>query len=186
MANTDWVAEIRNILSTIDRADQALQNVTQWAWDNVVGRDVVPRALPEPVKSYLDALQGQLHEVRRAADQAFSRLSSEPSGKALAGLPLTREEYYLCCAMGIDLGTAREVGLVGFDDYEVHQMLCYEDDEWRGYINVHLAPRGPEPTRVAARFGRCPEECRRRFLRPEQHSFFREHLPVVYRRFADG
>ncbi len=185
MANTDWAKEIRDIDSAIDQADQALRDVTDWIWAHVVASDVWPRTLPESVASHLDTLHGQLNQIRRAADKAFSRLSSEPSSKAIAGLPLTREEYYLCRAMGADFGTAKEVGLIGFDDYEIYQMLCYEEDSRRCYIDVHLAPRDPQSTRPAVRGQRSPEECRRRCLRPEQHGFFREHLPGVYERFAD-
>jgi hypothetical protein len=104
--------------------------------------------------------------------------------KFIKGMPLTREEYYLCRAMGVDFGTARELGLSCIDDYEVYGMLCYEDDKWIGYINVHLTSRDREAERQALRLGRSPEECRRRFLRPEQDAFFREHLPGVYARFA--
>lgn len=143
MANTDWVTEVRDILSAIDQADRALRDVTHWIWANVVADDVWPRTLPESVASHLDMLRGQLDQIRRAADEAFSRLSSEPSRKALLGLPMTREEYYLCRAIGVDFGTAQEVGLVGFNDYEIYQMLCYEDDSRRCYINIHLAPRDP-------------------------------------------
>ena len=89
--------------------------------------------------------------------------------------------------MGVDFGTARELGLSSIDDdYEVYGMLCYEDNEWIGCINLHLAPRDRETEQHALRFGRSPEECRRRFLRPEQDAFFRKHLPDVYARFASG
>src|SRR5262249_4305371 len=99
---------------------------------------------------------------------------------------LTREEYYLCRAMGLDFGTAREGGLAVLDDYEVYRMLCYEDEAWRGYINIYLEPRASSPTPLAVRFGRSPAECRRSCLRSDQAAFFREHLPSVYQRFADG
>jgi hypothetical protein len=177
--------EVREILAAINRAHQAADDLSRWTWDNVVGHDVVPRQLPQPVDSHLNTLQREIHEIRQLADHAFDRYSSGPSGRALAGMPLTQEEYYLCRAKGADFGTAREIGLIGFDDYECYRMLCYEDDAWRGYINVNLEPRDPESRRVGMRFGRSPEECKRRFLSPEQDAFFREHLPEVYKRFAD-
>jgi hypothetical protein len=117
----------------------------------------------------------------------MDRYSMEPFNTYLEGRPLSREQSYVCRALGLDLGTAREVGLVDVDDYDVYRMLCYEDDRRWAYINIHLVP--PEPirlgpvTRIRMRFGRAPEECRRRFLQPEQHDFFREHLPDVYARF---
>jgi hypothetical protein len=174
MTTPKWCAEIRDILSAIERAERAL-------------RDLSPRELPGVDRSLLTALHAELENCRRSADQAFARYSSGPSAKVVAGQPLSREQYYLCRAMGADFGTAREVGLFSLDDYDVFRMLCYEDDERWAYINIHLAPPGPvrpgQVTRRRARFGSAPEECRRRFLRPEQHDFFREHLPDVYDRF---
>jgi hypothetical protein len=87
--------------------------------------------------------------------------------------------------MGMDFGGAQELGLTELNDYEIYRMLCYEDDQRFGYINVHLTPRDSEARRASARFGRPPEECRRRYLRPEQLAFFRDRLPDIYERFSD-
>lgn len=183
LSSSKWGDELREILSATDLAEQALRDLHRYLWDNVVASDVWPRELPEDLRNCLEALTREIEKCSRAAEKAFERCSSVPINKVLAEVPLSREQYYLCRAMGMDLGTAREVGLIDFDDYQIYRMLCYEDDNRWAYINIHLAPREPHPTQVAARFGRPPEEFRRRFLRPEQHDFFREFLPDVYKRF---
>jgi hypothetical protein len=174
MTTKSWCEEISSILDAVERAERALR-----------GR--LSRAVPEDDRSLLRALHADLAECRQSAEQAMDRYSMEPFNTYLEGRPLSREQYYVCRARGLDLGTAREVGLVDVDDYDVYRMLCYEDEKSWTYINIHLAPREPirpgQVTRIGMRFGSAPEECRRRFLRPEQHDFFRDRLPDVYERF---
>lgn len=177
--------QLRDLIGAADRASAAVRDIRAWAWENVVASDVVPRETPEPLQSYLTGLERDLGETGELARALFDRLSSDPSRKLLSGQPLSREEYYLVRALGVDCGGAQEVGLTDLADYEVYRMLCYEDDQRWSYINVHLPPREPQPQQVGARFGRAPEECRRRNLRPDQVTFFRDRLPEIYRRFSD-
>jgi len=74
--------------------------------------------------------------------------------------------------MGVEFGTAREVGLLGFDDYEIYRMLCYEDDLGKA---TSRSSGTRDPSRIALRqdSDRPPEECWRRFLKPDQAAFFR-------------
>jgi hypothetical protein len=181
-----WADQLRDLIGAADRASAAVRDIRAWAWENVVASDVIPRETPEPLQSYLTTLERDLGGMGETARRLFGRLSSEPSGKLLAGRPLSREEYYLVRALGTDFGGAQELGLSDLADYEVYRMLCYEDDQQWSYINVHLSPREPQAQRIAARLGRPPEECRRRHLRPEQVIFFRDRLPEIYKRFSDG
>jgi hypothetical protein len=64
-------------------------------------------------------------------------------------------------------------------------MLWYEDEQWSGYINIHLERRGTYKG-IKVRIGRAPEECLRRALRSEQRALFQARLPAVYERFSDG
>ena len=185
MEERPWADQLRDLIGAADRASGAVRDVEAWAWEHVVASDVLPRQLPEPLGAHLTALERDLNAIRELARALFGRLCSDPSGKLLAGRMLSREEYYLCRAMGVDLGGAQELGLTELADYEVYRMLCYEDDQRFCYINVHRALDDPQPQRVAARFGRSPENCRRRYLRPEQLAFFRDRLPEVYSRFSD-
>ena len=185
MEEGSWGDQLRHLVDAADQASAALRDVGAWACENVVASDVLPRQMPEPLVSHLTTLERGLGTIRELAGALVGRLCSGPSVKLLAGRPLSREEYYLCRAMGVDFGGAQELGLAEFADYEVYRLLCYEDDQRVSYINIHLAPRGPQQQRVGAQFGRPPEECRRRYLRPEQLAFFRDRLPEVYRRFSD-
>ncbi|HEX7114915.1 MAG TPA: hypothetical protein VF193_07270 [Steroidobacter sp.] len=185
MEERPWADQLRDLIGAAERASAAVRYIRAWVWENVVAGDVVPRVMPEPLESHLTGLEHDLGGIGELARALFGRLSSDPSGKLLAGWPLSREEYYLVRALGVDFGGARELGLTDLADYEVYRMLCYEDDDQWSYINVHLRPREREPRRIGARFGRPPEECRRRALRSEQVTFFRDRLPEIYKRFSD-
>jgi len=185
----DGWQEIQSIGESVNKAHNAMGEITQWLYRNVVGNDVLPREMPEPLNANLAALAEELDAVRRAAENASSYFAPGPLA-LLHGLPLSRAEYFIYQARGMEFGTAREVGLSRFDDYYVYQMLCYQDEESRGYINVNLTPIDPNSSTdgvrvVGMRFGRAPEECRRRHLRPEQEHFFRQYLPTVYVRFSE-
>jgi len=76
--------------------------MTQWLWKHVVASDVLPQQMPEVPGSRLGVLERELGTIRRSATRAFERYSSEPSRKLLARAPLTREEYFVCRAMGLE------------------------------------------------------------------------------------
>lgn len=181
MGETPWAQEIREISASATRALDAVRMIERQ----------VSGSAPESRES-LSVLFRALDQVRNAADQAFQRYSSEPAGKWFGGLPLSREQYYVCRAMGVDFGTAREVGLSEWNDYDVYCNLCYEDEKRFVYINIHETPSevvqledGSAVTTVHMRIGQSPEECKRRCLRPEQQTFFVKYLPDVYARFSE-
>jgi len=185
--------ELQSIMEGVGRASSAMREITQWLYRNVVGYDVLPREMPEPLNANLAALSEEIDAVRRAAGRALSYFTPDP-WVLLRGLPLSEEEYLRCRAQGALFGTAKEVGLASFDDYYVYQMLCYDDEKSLEYINVNQTPTDPTVytdadgrtyEKVGMRYGLAPEECTRRQLRPEQERFFREHLPNVYARFSN-
>ena len=79
--------------------------------------------------------------------------------------------------------TAKQLGLLEMDDYETFCLMCYEDDDWRGYINPFEAPRDTSSGRGGRRIGRPQEELKATALRAEQHEFFAKYLPAVYAQF---
>lgn len=178
-----WVNQLRDLVGAADRAAEAARDISAWASEEVVPSDVLPRKMPEPLGTRLTALECDLDEIDKLAAALFARLSSDPSARLLAGRPLSREPYYLVRALGVDFGGAQELGLIDLSDYEIYRMLCYEDDQRISHINVHLSPRDPLSQRIGVRFGRSPEECRRRYLRPEQVTFFRDRCPEIYEIF---
>ncbi len=177
--------QIRDLKGAAERASAAVWEIQISAGENIFGSDALPREMPEPLHLVLRSLERELHGIGELASGLFERLCAGPSHKLLAGKPLSQEEYYLVRASGVDFGGAKDLGLTDLTDYEVYRMLCYEDDRRWSYINVHLSPRDPQSQQVSARFGCPPEECRRRFLRPEQETFFRDRFPKVYERFSN-
>jgi len=124
-----------------------------------------------------------LDAVRAAAADAFEKYSAAPSARLLSGYPLSREEYYSVAAVAGPVMTQARLGLSDLEDYQVFCFMCYEDADWRGYINPALEPRDPQSRLIGARFGRPPEECYENALRADQREFFQERLPAVYKRF---
>ncbi len=102
---------------------------------HVVASDVLPREMPEPLESWLSALSEAIDGVRRAISEAHARYSSDPSATFLRGRRLTREEYYIIRVMGIDFGSAKQLELFEFEDYELFSLLCAETDAAVFYIN---------------------------------------------------
>ena len=109
MEERPWADQLRDLADAADHALAALRDVGAWAWQHVVASDVLPRQMPEPLGSHLTAVERNLSMVRELARALFGRLCSEPSGNLLAGRPLSREEYYLCRAMGVDFGGRRSL-----------------------------------------------------------------------------
>lgn len=176
---------LRDIKAAAGRADEAVRRISEWLWHNVVGNDVLPREMPEPIRSHLAAVAEELYAIRRLADSALDYFPPHTL-KLLQGVPLSREEYFLCRASGVHFGTAVQLGLSSFDDYYVYRMLCYQDDECEGYINIKETLLDPDNPDIRLRFGLAPEQCKRRHLRCEQRTFFQKYLPSVYARFSDN
>jgi hypothetical protein len=120
--------------------------------------------------------------VRSGLGNLFDRLCSEPAHHLLVGRRLTREEFFLLAAAGDLLYSNKAVGLSAHDDYEVHEMFHYEDQERVCHINPDLKPRSSNG-RLLLRFGVCPEEIPLAGLRGEQRKFFEEKLPEIAARF---
>ena len=73
--------------------------------------------------------------------------------------------------------------LAGDDDFGFLDHLWYEGDNRSCFIIPSLVRHDPKSGRVGLRFGSPPEELHLKHLRPEQRTFFEQHLPDVVRRF---
>ena len=123
-----WATELREILGAVERAADVLRDAKQWLWQNLSASDVIPPQLREDLKSRLEVLERELDTIRESADSAFERYASEPSRKLLTRSPLTREEYYVYRAMGVE-----QLGPTNLDDYEAYhreisRTLAQQDD----------------------------------------------------------
>lgn len=179
MSDSKWCDELVAVRTQAEEAEAAAARLRDWLWRNVVAHDVLPRALPEEVQACLQTLSDKLSAVKVAQQEAFERYLDGPAQKFFAGRRLSREEYYLVAAMAGPWATASQLGLLPFDDYALFELMYYEDDERRCYINPDLKFK---PGRAGG-FGKPPELLKAVALRPEQHEFFAEFMPEVYRRF---
>jgi hypothetical protein len=175
----DWFVELRQAAQAAEEATEATTVITNWLWSHVAGADVFPPNLPEELRSSLDALGTALRELTDGIGEGLDRVLWRPFGKLLNGRLLSREEYYLIRAMGVDFG----VVVSESDDYEQFRMLHVQTKEESFYINFGGAPRDPSSHRVAARFGKPPEEVDVSDLRPAQRRFFQKHRSDHYARF---
>jgi hypothetical protein len=180
----DWHAQFRELRSAVDALQERLHACHQWLADNVVASDVLPRKYPEPISSDLNAAHVAAQTIANLAGLLKDRLCAEPTARFLNGWRLTREQYFLLRASGIEFGTAHMLELSPVDEYDLFTNLCYEDPERFAYVNPSLEPRKPRD-KVGVRFGQPPEELSRAFLRPEQEAFVQRHLPNVYERFGN-
>ena len=111
-----WGVELRDILDAVGRASEALRDMNQWMWKHVVASDILPQQMPTVPGSRLGVLERELATIRQSATRAFERYSSDPSRKVLTRAPLTREEYYVCRAMGVE----QQRVSTSLDDYEAY------------------------------------------------------------------
>jgi hypothetical protein len=126
------------------------------------------------------------------------RLSEEPELQSdllrvliqiQGGRRLTREQFYLAMAFGLLNFSNRSTGVYQFDDYEIFDFFCYEDQEQCGYIQPSLEPnpppvQGTEITLTARTGpGLAPEDVFWHRLRSAQRLFFESYLSEVAIRF---
>jgi hypothetical protein len=177
-----WCEELERISASVDRAEEALRELYDWA-SRGVGKDVWPRELEASVAAPLKRLTTEIEQIRQAERAAFDRYAAMPASKWYRGHSLTHEEYHLFVAHTGPFATAKSLGLFELDDYDVFRLMCYEDEDSYCYINPFEQARDHTPGKVGRRIGRPPEELNVTALRPEQHEFFARYLPEVYARF---
>src|SRR4051794_38063958 len=79
MAQTEhWGALLDRVREQNEGTVEACRGIEQWAWEKVVGHDVVPRELPVGLAKHLQSLRDGLSEQGRNVRQAFDRLCSVP------------------------------------------------------------------------------------------------------------
>lgn len=190
MAEDDWFGELAEIRQDATAAAEAIVQVI---------RRLGPGRAQE-TDTLADALT-KVQDIERRSKAALSRYLDEPTRRLLAGSRLNREQFYLLVAAGLTDELMEPVGVNPMSEFELFTLLYYEDGRRGGYINPQKRPVRTEITverprgkdkiiAIGKRFivdevpGIAPEEISARLLRPEQHRFFRTHLPETYRRFA--
>src|SRR5215471_10487347 len=181
----EWAQQLRAVIEALEPLDGVLEDIHRWLWRNVVVHDCLPRELPDEIDRLLSRLGSGLHAGKSAASEAFQRFSGGPTGKFLAGMRLSEEEFYILNGIAVassdfPRNTANGLGLTDVTDYEAFSMLYYEDDRRYGYINPEETPKKPGYFRWG--LGIIPESVCTKFLRPEQDTFLRRRIPALFAR----
>ena len=180
----EWLADLRFAKSAIKSAEQAIKDVQAWLRQNGT------RRFPLELDQSFESLDKSLQNVATFID-AIDDTNTSLIIKAMSGQFLSREQFHLLSALGALNYTNKVAGLSEYDDYEVFQNFCYENDKVHAYITPDMEPLGPEVTidgtttfKVRAfNPGLPPEEIPWDRLKPEQRLFFERYLPDVAARF---
>lgn len=119
-------------------------------------------------------------ELLEAVRATWERYVSTPADKLLRGDRLTREEFHVMAAAGIIQGASKQLSGLPVDDYELFDLMCYDDGAKRCYINPALEPSNGENKMQA---GSAPEDLSWDGLRGEQKDFFEQYDPELALRF---
>jgi hypothetical protein len=141
---------------------------------------VVSAGSPPDLSSWIEQLFASLAEAQRRVARVDERIGRQPAARALSGWRLSREEDFALRAQGASFPNLTLLGS-DYDEYTAFEMICFDGQERRCFINPALEPR--TAGRVAIRFGVCPEELDWRELRSEQQEFFGTYFPDVAVRF---
>jgi len=176
--NETWSDAFSALRTEIDSSVDAVRQLI-----GVIGERFRGHIDPE-IDSSFNRLVEILDRSRRRSDELFGRFVSGPLYGFVKGRTLTREEYYMTLAAGLHSYTAKAAGLSTFDDFEIFNFFCYEDEERRCYINPSMEPLPPGRIRLhGGGLGEPPEELWWSKLRPEQQAFFSDYLPNIADRF---
>ena len=147
------------------------------------------RDIPDSVASSISRLEEFVEFTRGLSNRIY-----DPQIKFSHAYRLTEEEYHLLASNGIQWVTAKSLGLSEFDDYEIFDHFCYENDKCYGMINPResrpeekvVYPDGSSRQKVGLRIGDPPERVHANDLRPAQREFFEKYLPAIFRRFKSN
>ena len=176
-----WGQEINELLSAAKQLQGEYWQVYSQVARKVMSDDClsVDGRLPEPLATSFECLLATVEKIQTQSSLIAERYL-DPVHRALRNWHLTEEQYRVVRAADIEFVGLLEIPstIEGFEHYRTVDLFYFKCDKWFGYINVNKRPG-------ESRFGAPPELCSRRFLRAEQHEFFRTTLPEVYGRFTD-
>jgi hypothetical protein len=181
MNTESWSENIKSNLNELEEVKRNFDLLRTWLMNNLSAKDEQPSRLPEQVSEFIGKISKAIISMQKGEKDLFNRLSSEPVGKYASGAKLNREEFYLLKAMDVPLIDPKDCNLSNWDDFDFFNLLTYEDEQRRGYINP--IPLKYEIRKANIKFGIPPENLKLSALRQEQHDFFSKYLPAVYARF---
>ena len=136
----------------------------------------------------IDHIQCNQKKILEGINKIRDLFIGDTSDRFFSCKPFTQTQYFFMRDCGLNLGDAYSLGFSPLPDYDIYQMLYYEDDEQRCYIN--LKPQRPREIvhkdgsrTISIEYGTYPEELKAEYLRPEQREFFKQYMPETYKRF---
>ena len=170
-----------------------LSNLITWFKTDIEKTGKLPPDAVQKVGASLSILSQSLEQLtasisRVAAAQRFAVLSF------LGGERLDREQFYILLMSEIIEWSNKNLGLSDFDDFELFDLLRFEDGDRKGYIYLGDDINDPIEEDPDDIFGNvmantyrarifAPEELRWGALSQEQQEFFVKHLPDAVLRF---
>lgn len=175
----DWAEQIRDLLQAVEVAREDLGDSVNKYRDG------------EDLERGLRCLGDDLARISHLADQLYQNMYVIPIRRmfSLDRMNITRQQYSLARAAGLELFTAKGLKICPVDDYEVYQHCCYENEEMVCFVDpdenppVETVDKKTGHTLVRLRVARSPEELEAKCLRPEQRRFFEKYRPDALARF---
>jgi hypothetical protein len=174
----DWTKRLRKHRENCELTRDALMELDQEFED---GGDLRP---------LLHRLRNQIREICGDAGWLHETICVAPIRTAfsLNRMNITEQQYWFLRAAGLELFTAKTLGIAPLSDYEVYQNCVYEDDEIVCFVDPDETPevetvhKKTGSTSIRIRLAHSPEECKLRHFRPEQKRFFAKYRPDVLAR----
>jgi hypothetical protein len=173
-----WITHLQNHLES---CRQALEDIEKLEEKNKFNPDALV---------LLQQIWKMMEEIQRGADHIYEEIVSIPLSTmcSVNRLQLTKEQFYLTRAAGIDLFNPKRLGICTVDDFEVFKYCIYENSEGVGFMDPNEKPvkklklKKTGKSHIRLRLSCSPEETCLENYRPEQIRFFKEFRPDVIAR----
>ena len=142
------------------------------------------------VQPLLQRVKKAMEQIQMEADRLHEEMCLVPVRTmfSMDRLKLSKQQYWLLRAAGVEIFTAKRLGICPVDDYDVYRNCIYEDDKRVFFVDPNETPNMETPDkearviRVRARIACSPEETALQHYRPEQKRFFSKYRPDVLAR----
>jgi hypothetical protein len=174
----------QDIFKLSELADSAISTLSDFEKDS--GEIVKAPDSEQPLRE-------QLWEMKWLVSKLHENLVAAPVRTAFSygRLNLTERQYWLLLADGLELFTAKKLGISPVSDYDCYKMCVYKNEQEVCFMDpdetpeVETVDRKTGHKRIRFRLARSPEELEAKHLRPEQREFFKKYRPDVLARLKE-
>lgn len=188
-----WGQSCQTVNQCLQSAVDAMDELTTCFRREIEGKNRVPAATARQIRKSLVGLGNSLEQLALSVS-GIADAHNQAILSLLAGKRLDREQFYVLLATECVEWTNKNVGLSDFDDYELFDLLRYEDRDKCGYIYLasdiddlpDIAPDDWALGFLSRTYRRAiipPEDIEWNRLSPRQRSFFEKYLPDAVARF---